>query len=105
MEVEAQLGGEVCGSGAEFVVVTALFEGDQELVGNGTAEDWPGHRPVTVGGTGDWGGNGGLGEGAAEYPAAEDIPGEDFGGAIELNELVFGSLGEFDAIAKRVPGT
>ncbi len=60
MEVEAELGSEGFGVGAEIVVVAALFEGDEELIGNGTAEDLPGHFQVAVGGDGDWGGNGGL---------------------------------------------
>jgi hypothetical protein len=44
------------------------------------------------------GGDGGFGEGSAEGPAAEDVPGGDFGDPFEFDQLVFGGLGEFDAV-------
>lgn len=36
--------------------------------------------------------------GVLEGPAAEDVPGGDFGDSFEFDQLVFGGLGEFDAV-------
>jgi hypothetical protein len=41
MQMEAELSGEGFGVDAEVVVVAALFEGDEDLVSNGAAEDLP----------------------------------------------------------------
>ena len=49
MEMEAELGGEGFGVGAKAIVVAALFERDQELIGNGATEDLPGHFDVAIG--------------------------------------------------------
>ena len=102
MEVEAELGGEGFGIGAKAIVVAALFEGDQELIGNGATEGLPSHLYVAIGGDGNWRRNGGLRQRSAQRPAAQDIPGRKFGDALELDELIFGGLGEFDAIYRRV---
>lgn len=102
VQVQPELGGEGFWVGTQTVLVAALFEGDQELIGDRTAEDLPGHFQVAVGGNGHRGRHGGLGQGSTQRPAAEHVPGGNFGHPLELDQLVFGGLGKFDAIDGRV---
>ena len=78
--------------------MTALFEGEDEDIGEFAAEGAPGEFDVAIGRDGNWGGDAGFSEGTAEGPTAEDVPLVDFGLAFKFGELVFGGLGEFDAI-------
>ena len=98
MEVEAQLGGEGVGVGAEAVVMTALLEGDRQQVSNGAAKGLPTHLHIAISRDGHGGGLGGFSQGTTQRPATQHIPIGDFGDALELHQLVFSSLGEFDAI-------
>ena len=105
MKMEAELGGEGFRVGTEFVFMAALFEGDEELIGNRATKGLPAHFHIAISGDGNRRGDRGFGQGTAECPAAQHVPGGNFGDALELDELVFSRLGEFDAFKRDLHNT
>jgi len=84
--------------------VATLLEGDQELVGDRSSKYLPTHFYITVGGNGNGRGWRGFRQGTTQCPAAQHIPVGNLGDALEFDQLVFGSLGEFDPIEGWVHG-
>jgi len=82
---------------AQAIVVAPLLERDEQQIGNLAAEDLPGHLDAAIRWDGNGRRDGWLCQGSAQRPATQNIPGGNFGNALQLDELVFGRLRKFDA--------
>ena len=98
MQVQAKLGGKAFWVEGKAIMMTTLLESKDENIGHFPAEDSPRHFNIAIRNNRNRGGDGGLSQRTAKSPTAEDVPLVDFGGALEFGELVFGRLGEFNAI-------
>jgi len=98
MQVQAKLSSQGFFVERKAIVMAALLEGDEENIGHFAAEDSPTHFNIAISDNRYWRRDSGFSEGTAKCPTAEDVPLVDFGKALEFGKLVFGRLGEFDAI-------
>src|ERR671932_246211 len=98
MQVQAKLSSEGFFVERKAIVMAALFESDEEDIRHFAAKDSPRHFNITIRDNRDWRRDCGFGKRTAKCPTAENIPLVDFSEAFEFGELIFGRLGEFDAI-------